>query len=153
MYWMSRKHRFVWGKGRWRWSQGQYLNQEKVLQLLGVQRSSFPCHPALPSDNCALLRRRHSIPRGWRVLIHCGSAWRGVGVCLGSIAEEINARIPCMCCFWQKTNVQSGWSSEMTNRQQQVPWSGIERKRRMSEEGQRRPEIHLRSFSTVNLTN
>lgn len=78
--------------------------------------------------------------------------WLG-GVHLGPIAEEINARIPCMCCFWQRTNVQSCWRSEMTNRQQKVPFSGIERKRRRSEERQRRPEINLRSFTTVSLTN
>lgn len=114
----------------------------------------------LPLSSCTSFRQlcppwkkvQHS-PR-LAVLIHCGSArGKGVGVRLGPIAEEINARIPCMCCFWQRTKVQSCWSSEMTNRQQKVPYSGIERKRRRSEEGQRRPEINLRSFSTVNLTN
>lgn len=79
----------------------------------------------------------------------------GACVCLGLIAEEINTKIPSMCCFWQRTNVQSCWRSEMTNRQQKVPYNGIKRKRRRrrSEEGQRRPEINLRSFTTVTLTN
>lgn len=48
------------------------------------------------------------------------------GILLGSIAEEINVRIHCKCCCWQRTNIQNCWSSELTKEQQKVPYSGVE---------------------------
>lgn len=140
------------GEGKREVEPGSVFKPRESPSMTWCAEKLLSLHAAYPSDNCALLGRLCT------AFPEAGSAhplWQclgGDGVHLGPIAEEINARIPHMCCFWQRTNVQSCWSSEMTTRQQKVPYSGTERKRRRSEEGQRRPEVNLRSFSTGNLT-